>query len=101
GAVDLLSKLSLQGTSLVGAIRHAIQLKRIEASLDEAQTLAQLGSWEVDLETNSVTWSPEMYRMLGFGFDQKPGYDELVERIHPDDRAATAAALRAAVEEFT
>ena len=76
-------------------------MKRVEASRDEAQRLAGVGSWEVDLGSNAVTWSHELYRMLGFAADQAPGYDELVDRIHPDDREATLAALRAALEEFT
>jgi diguanylate cyclase (GGDEF)-like protein/PAS domain S-box-containing protein len=101
GPVDLLSKGGLQGNALVGSIRHAIRLKRVEASLDEAQSIAQIGSWEVDLETNTVTWSHELYRMLGFGLEQAPGYDELVARIHTEDRDATMRALRAAMEDFT
>ncbi|HEV7524523.1 MAG TPA: diguanylate cyclase, partial [Acidimicrobiia bacterium] len=100
-AVDLLAKHGLDGKLLVGSIRHAILLKRFETSLDESQSVAQLGTWEVDLETNTVTWSNELYRVLGFDVDHTPGYDELITQIHPDDCDATVAAIRAAIEDFT
>ncbi len=101
GPVDVLAKLALEGKSLIGAIRHAILLKRAEASLDEVESIARVGSWEADLETNVVSWSHELYRLLGFGFDHAPGFEELTDRIHPDDRASTVRTLTDAVTNLT
>jgi PAS domain S-box-containing protein len=36
-----------------------------EAQLNEAQRLAQVGSWQCDPRTDSVTWSEELYRIAG------------------------------------
>ena len=101
GAIDFLAKGSLEAKVLVASVRHAILLKRYECSLDEAQVLAQIGSWEVDLATNVVSWSHELYNVLGVELDRQPGFDHLIAGIHPDDRESTIHAIRATVEEFT
>ena len=41
------------------------RLRRSEAQLAEAQEMASLGSWEWNIVSNEVTWSPELYRILG------------------------------------
>jgi PAS domain S-box-containing protein len=41
-------------------------LRRSEAELAESQRLGRLGSWQWDPETDTVTWSKELYRMAGF-----------------------------------
>ncbi|WP_345984628.1 diguanylate cyclase [Sulfurimonas sp. HSL-1656] len=65
--------------------------KNLEASqrkLQEAQSLAHFGSWEYNLETNSLNWSDEVYRI--FEIDREDfdvSYELFTEFIHPDDRA--------------
>ena len=101
GAIDYLPKGSLDGTLLVRCIRHAILRTRFESSLAEAQSIARLGSWELDVDTNTVRWSRELYRLFGFRLDEKPTYEALIERTHPDDREASRQAHRATLESFT
>ena len=70
-----------------------------EASLKEAQSLAQLGNWELDLRTNALYWSDEIYRI--FEVDPEPfeaSYDAFLERVHPEDREKVDAAYRDSVE---
>jgi len=62
-------------------------LRDSEARLNEAQRIAQIGSWELDLITNTLHWSDEVYRI----FDLKPQqfgntYEAFLNNIHPDDR---------------
>jgi PAS domain S-box-containing protein len=40
-------------------------LRQKEIELSEAQRLAQIGSWEWDPSTDTVTWSRELYRIAG------------------------------------
>jgi PAS domain S-box-containing protein len=40
-------------------------LRRREAELAESQRLARVGSWQWDPETDTVTWSEELYRLAG------------------------------------
>jgi PAS domain S-box-containing protein len=52
-------------------------LRASEEDLRESQRIAHVGSWRLDLATNQVVWSDELYKM--YGFDPKlppPPYTE-------------------------
>jgi diguanylate cyclase (GGDEF)-like protein/PAS domain S-box-containing protein len=100
-AIDCLPRGALDGKLLVRAIRYAILRKRAESSMAEAQSVARVGSWDVDVATNTATWSQELYRLFGFRPDEKPTYEGLLDRTHPDDRAVCIQAIRATMEGFT
>ena len=59
-----------------------------EAQLKEAQAVAHLGSYEVDMRTGQSRWSDEVFRILGR--DPASGslsrQDFIEHVIHPDDR---------------
>jgi PAS domain S-box-containing protein len=64
-------------------------LRRSELHLAEAQRLAHLGSWEWDLTQNGVSWSDELFRILGLQPQQVAGaFEAFLACVHPDDRAA-------------
>lgn len=66
--------------------------------LEEAQSIAHLGSWEYDLRRKRLTWSDEVYRIFGTDpMDFIPSYDGFLERIHPDDREAVSYAYLSSV----
>jgi diguanylate cyclase (GGDEF)-like protein/PAS domain S-box-containing protein len=70
------------------------RLRRSEAQLAEAQELAALGSWEWDMASDEVTWSPQLYRILGRNPDRSPASNEgYFEAIHPSDRPLAEAAI--------
>lgn len=57
-----------------------------EARLLEAQEVARLGHWRLDLRTGHVDWSPETYRIFGLDpLDGTPSFPDFVSRVHPDD----------------
>lgn len=63
------------------------KLRESEASLSEAQRMAHIGNWELDLVNNVLSWSDEIYRI--FEIDPKKfgaSYEAFMEAIHPDDR---------------
>jgi PAS domain S-box-containing protein len=70
------------------------QLMASRRLLAEAQRIARLGSWELDLETGELTLSDEMARIVGLppgtSLQIEPGVDQFV---HPDDRAEVQARL--------
>lgn len=41
-------------------------LRRSKEDLSEAQRVAHMGSWHLDVASNKVEWSDELYRMFGF-----------------------------------
>jgi len=60
-------------------------------ALAEAQRIAKIGSWRLDLATNTIEASDEMYRLYGLEPQSRPlTRDYLRNRVHPDDRASTA-----------
>ncbi len=68
--------------------RNAQQaLQASERELKEAQEIAQMGHWKLDLETNVLTWSDEVYRIFGLVPQQfGASYKAFLEIVHPADR---------------
>jgi PAS domain S-box-containing protein len=63
------------------------RLLQSEVLLAEAETLADVGSWELDLEAQTVLWSEHYYRMLGLEPQRGPiALGDGLEAIHRDDR---------------
>ncbi len=57
-----------------------------EALLDEVEKTAHLGSWFMNLETNEVKWSRELFHILGYDPDKDTATAEnYFKRLHPDD----------------
>ncbi|KAF0129202.1 MAG: two-component system chemotaxis family CheB/CheR fusion protein [Bacteroidetes bacterium] len=48
------------------------QLIRSEKELKKAQQITHIGSWHLDLATNEVQWTEELYKMYGFDPSQPP-----------------------------
>ncbi len=42
------------------------KIRENQEDLKESQRIAQVGSWRMDISTNKVTWSDELYKMYGF-----------------------------------
>jgi diguanylate cyclase (GGDEF)-like protein/PAS domain S-box-containing protein len=69
-----------------------------DAAMAEAQSIARVGSWDLNLRTNRVTMSREAYRI--FAVDPqtfKPSYDTMMGIVHPEDRAAVAQSFADAI----
>lgn len=82
------------------AERQQQELARSQHRLKEAQQLAQLGSWELDLVTEEAVWSDEVYRI----FEVDPARTEttfkrFLESVHPDDRSMVGQAFESSIKE--
>lgn len=60
--------LRMTGTHEDVSERHAreVAFTANQQLLESAQRIAHVGSWFLDVDTQAVTWTAELYRMLGF-----------------------------------
>ncbi|MGE5384575.1 MAG: PAS domain-containing protein [Betaproteobacteria bacterium] len=74
-------------------------LRRSEATLAEAQRIANIGSWEWDMTTGRVFWSQQMYPI--FGQDPQkymPTFGSVMAHIHPEDQKEMQALIQDALD---
>ncbi|MGG6240523.1 PAS domain-containing protein [Nodosilinea sp. AN01ver1] len=91
---ELVHRETGQPLALVGTVLDISDIKRVEAqlrysqaALAEAQRMVHLGSWELDAITQELTWSDELFRILGFDpSDPEPAYAEHFNYFPPEDR---------------
>jgi PAS domain S-box-containing protein len=75
-------------------------LEESEQRLNRSQEIAHLGSWELDLVRNKLTWSDEVYRIFGLEPQQFDAtYEAFLEAVHPDDREAANEAYSGSLRE--
>src|SRR5690606_1424045 len=75
-------------------------LRRRERQLEHTQRLTHLGSWEWDVQENTVSWSDELYRIYGM----EPGeteitFEKYLAHVHPDDRERVREVIGRALQE--
>lgn len=95
GAVVAFSDISKQKQAEIILLNN-------EAQLRQAQRLAHLGSWELDLTSQKLTWSDEIFRI----FEMDPSvfdasYEAFLNAIHPEDREHVNRAYTESVQNHT
>ncbi|MDD4927790.1 MAG: PAS domain-containing protein [Gallionella sp.] len=99
--------LPARGGVIVTFIRDITGRKQAEKALltqkdrlNEAQRIAHVGSWELDLADNKLNWSDEIFRIFEIDSDQfNASYEVFLERIHPDDRDRVNVAFMQSVSQ--
>jgi PAS domain S-box-containing protein len=93
---------------MTDARRAEVDLRESEQRLQLAKEAAGIGVWDWDLLTNVITWSPEVYAILGV--DPATPADQLFDAwtraVHPADRdwavrSACGARLRVRASAWT
>lgn len=79
---------------------HIHELKLSEEKLNDAQRLAKIGNWEMNLETRKVLWSNEMYNVYGYGNERfEVSFEKALERMLPEDVESTKLRLNNNIKE--
>jgi diguanylate cyclase (GGDEF)-like protein len=74
-----------------------VELRQSRARLAEAQSLAQLGSWDWDLELDQIQLSDEGARLLGIEVGATITFAEVEALVHPDDRINLERVVESAI----
>jgi diguanylate cyclase (GGDEF)-like protein/PAS domain S-box-containing protein len=83
-----------------GVNEDITERRRAEQRLAEAQRLAQIGSFDRDLETGEMAVSPEVYRMLSVDpEDIVPSRETVLALVVPEDRQRLREEVDAAVRD--
>ncbi|MBD1886005.1 MASE1 domain-containing protein [Microcoleus sp. FACHB-45] len=116
-ALMLAAAVAERQQALVEVRRTAAMLRDREASLANAQRIAQLGNWDLHCTAIEPTdnceesaehltpnielrWSNELYRLLGFApRTVKPTPEVFLQAVHPEDRELVARSQRQAMFE--
>jgi len=70
-----------------------------EALFTKAESIAEFGTWKVDLVNNVTAWSAGTYRLLGYEQGEvEPSYENFLRNIHPDDKAEVENSLKEALK---
>ncbi len=63
------------------------ELRQRAAQLNQAQEIGKMGSWSINMKAGTLSWSENMYRLLGMEpFSVEPTFELYLTLVHPDDR---------------
>ncbi len=82
-------------TDITGRVEAENALRDSQKRLSQAQEIAKIGNWELDLRTGRLIWSDTIYAI--FELDKahySPDYGTFLELVHPDEREAVDAAYQ-------
>lgn len=79
--------------------KQTMALQESEQNLREAQKIARLGRWELDLKTNRLEWSDGIFELFEVSQENFGAtYEAFLSFIHPDDRTMIDEIYRNSVE---
>jgi len=74
-------------------------LKKNKLMMNRAEEIAHLGSWELDLETNKLNCSAELYQIYGLQHENFDGkFESILKLVHPEDSGNILANIKRARE---
>ncbi len=105
GATDFITKpinwslMSYRVQYVLRSSKAFADLKLSEARLAEAQSIAKLGNWEIDMRTGVTYWSDEIYQILGttYAEGREASHESFINAVHPLDRDRVATVIRDAL----
>jgi diguanylate cyclase (GGDEF)-like protein/PAS domain S-box-containing protein len=81
----------------VEVAERTAEVRAREADLKHAEEIAQVGSWDFDIQSNRATASAVACRITGVQPDRPYSLERFMEQVHPQDRAMIETAWQAAL----
>lgn len=99
---DTVTKIPLRmlGT-MMDVTEQKISKQKIEENEERLQIVieaSELGTWELNLQTDEVSYSKRYLQILGHSTDMALEHKELMKHLHPDDLPVRQAAFKNAME---
>lgn len=91
--------INILGEELEQSTASKKELELERNRLNEAEALAKVGNWQLEIPSSRLTWSQEAYRI--FELEKCPDeslYERAFAKIHPDERERVEAAVKQAVK---
>ncbi|MBK6730686.1 MAG: response regulator [Bacteroidetes bacterium] len=113
GAQDFIVKGQFDSNLLSRTITYAIERHQLQRRLEdyakaiklneqrllEAQKMARIGNWEMDIVTNGMFWSEEVFRILGVKENSiEPTLNDFMKLVVIDDRDTLKTSINRAME---
>jgi PAS domain S-box-containing protein len=100
--VALMERIAQKTWLAVERSRAEEQLRESEARLQLALMAGRMGTWDWDMQTNTVTWSDGQFMIMGMQPNQcQPSYELWANSVHPDDLPQAELAIDQAMREKT
>lgn len=114
GAQDFLVKGQFDGKQLGRSIRYSLQRFKTQIKLEqtaktlsiaekryvEAQEMANFGNWTMDIVSNKMEWTNEVFRIFGFHPNSiSPTLSDYLGYVHMEDKPAVEAFFEKATKE--
>lgn len=97
GKIEGVIMMSRDVTELVKS-EKTLESKNRE--LNEAQQIAQLGSWDWNVNANHVQWSEQMFRIYGYEEERfTVNFEKAVERMLPEEATRAGERMREHIAE--
>ncbi|MBD2189736.1 PAS domain S-box protein [Pseudanabaena mucicola] len=80
--------IAIQQANAYQQLQHELaEREKTERLFREAQRIAKLGNWTLDLQTNTLYWSDEVFRIMELDPRKfTASYETFLSMIHPEDR---------------
>ncbi|QNA45280.1 PAS domain S-box protein [Lacibacter sediminis] len=92
------SRFMVTVRDITGEENAISEIIRNQQLLQQAESIAHVGGWELDLVTNKLYWSDEVFRMCGY---EPKSFEVTFEKglsvIHPDDQASSIEEMQRAI----
>lgn len=99
GAQDFIVKGQFDSNLLSRTVAYAIERHQLQVKLEnyakaiktnehrllEAQRMARIGNWELDIVTNKMYWSDEVFNILNYKNDFEPTLNDYLKYVEPED----------------
>nr|WP_312912591.1 ATP-binding protein [Natronosalvus caseinilyticus] len=74
------------------------ELERALDLLEKTERIADVGGWEIDVETQDVFWTDHIFEVLEVDADEEPPLEEAIDMYHEDDQPIVQEAVENALD---